>query len=66
MRLALVRNGVVENVILADADYAPEDGVLAVPAGVCGPGWVYDGETFHPPQESREQTPEPADFDAPI
>lgn len=53
MRIALVRDGVVENVILADEDYAPEEGVLAVLAGMCGPGWLYDGEKFHPPQETQ-------------
>jgi hypothetical protein len=51
LRIAIVRDGVVENVILADEDYEPEDGVLAVPAGTCGPGWTYNGETFIPPQE---------------
>jgi len=54
MRIALVRGGVVENVILADADYAPEDGFLAVPADMCGPGWLYEGENFHPPKETQE------------
>ena len=53
MRIALVRDGVVENVILADEDFAPEEGVLAIPAGACGPGWLYDGEKFHPPQETQ-------------
>ena len=32
MRIALIRNGVVENVVEADEDFAPAEGALAVPA----------------------------------
>lgn len=49
MRIALVRNGVVENVIEADPDFAPEDGAEAIPANTAGPDWTYDGKTFSPP-----------------
>lgn len=52
MRMALIRDGVVENVIEAAEDFRGEDGARAVPAKDAGPGWTYDGERFSPPQDS--------------
>jgi len=57
MRFALVRDGVVENVIEAEEDFPnvefPEGGgAAALPAQNAGPGWTYDGATFLPPVES--------------
>lgn len=53
MKLALIRNGIVENVIV------PPEGEWAAPEGVTlvecddndpvGPGHLYDGKTFAPP-----------------
>lgn len=51
MRLALIRDGVVENVIEADADFASSYGALALPSQDAGPGWVFDGERFSPPPQ---------------
>ncbi len=52
MRIALIRNGVVENVVEADEDLAPAEGALAVPAQNSGPRWTYDGANFHAPYEN--------------
>ena len=52
MRMALIRNGVVENVIEADADFAIGDGALVAPAQDAGPGWTFDGAAFAPPAET--------------
>lgn len=49
MRLALVRDGVVENVIEAGADFSPEDGLVAIAADQAGPGWRYEAGTLLPP-----------------
>lgn len=56
MKYAEIRNGVVVNVIVADADIASERGLVAAPANV-GPGWRHDGQAFvappAPPAEPR-------------
>jgi hypothetical protein len=52
MRIALVRDGRVSNVIEADADFVPEAGTLALPAGEAGPGWLHeDGVLRRPPED---------------
>lgn len=50
-RYAVIANGVVENVALADAAFASEQGWVAAPDHV-GPGWGYDGKTFSAPKPS--------------
>jgi hypothetical protein len=57
MRLALVRDGVVENVIEANENFISADGALVLPAQDAGPGWTYDGERFSPPT-AAPATPE--------
>ena len=49
MRMALVRDGVVENVIEADPDFNPGEGVVMIPSEIAGPGWAHDASGFHPP-----------------
>jgi len=44
----VVENGVVVNAVLADADFAAEQGWVLLPEGV-GPTWLYDGSTFAEP-----------------
>lgn len=58
MRWALVENGKVVNVVVADGDYQAPTGVTAVDAtdSRVGPGWTYDGNAFAPPPEP-EPTP---------
>lgn len=45
MRYAIVENGVVSNVVLADAPM----GSNWVKTDVAGPGWLYNGSVFTPP-----------------
>jgi len=61
-RYAIVENGVVVNVVLADADFAAQHGWMAVPKEV-GPGWVYTDAQFSappPPPAPPEPVPAPA------
>lgn len=47
MNRAVIENGVVVNVIMADASHT---GSVAIPEGVpAGIGWLYDGTTFSAP-----------------
>lgn len=52
MRIALVRDGLVLNVIEAEADFIPHAGEQALPALDAGPGWTFDGKDFHRPPEA--------------
>lgn len=62
MEYALIKNAVVENVIVADAAHAetiaPDwDAVVLLPEGV-GIGWIWDGKKFiapYAPDDSGEQ-----------
>jgi len=44
----VIADGVVINAVLAEADYAAEQGWVLLPEGV-GPTWLYDGFTFSAP-----------------
>jgi len=59
MRYAIIENGVVTNVVVADADYAAQNGWIECPEA--GPGWLYDGQTFTaaPPPPAPEPAPAP-------
>jgi len=54
MRYAIISNGLVINVIMADAKFisesitAPMVAVL-VEGVTCAPGWTHDGSSFSPP-----------------
>jgi hypothetical protein len=45
MRYAIIDNGVVTNVVVADSAFG--DNWVAIEGG--GVGWLYDGSTFTPP-----------------
>ena len=47
MRYAIIENGMVSNVIVADEANAPETAVQCAPE--VGKGWSYDGSAFAPP-----------------
>ena len=49
MRIAIIDNGVVLNVIVAENDFVADEGYEAVVTDTAGPGWLFDGETFTPP-----------------
>ncbi|MGJ0510429.1 MAG: hypothetical protein ACR652_25565 [Methylocystis sp.] len=57
MRLALIKDGVVINVIEADTDFTPEPGLRAIASAEAGPGWTHDGGRFSPPHESDSAPP---------
>jgi hypothetical protein len=44
----VIKDGVVINAVLAEADFAAEQGWVLLPEGV-GPTWLYDGSTFSEP-----------------
>jgi hypothetical protein len=59
MIYALVSNGVVQNMILWDGQepYEMPSGTDAIHVGendYVGPGFIYDGEKFTPPQPAAE------------
>lgn len=57
-RYAIIENGIVVNVIIADADYATQNGLVACPNA--GPGWGYmDGIFTAPIEQSISETPTP-------
>lgn len=47
-RYAVIRNGVVDNVILCEADFDPGDGAVIVQSDEAGPGWGYAAGVFTP------------------
>lgn len=51
MRIALIRDGVVENVVEAEEEFAPPQGVLAVATQEAGPEWRYEAGIFLAPLE---------------
>ena len=63
MKIALVSEGVVTNIIVAGEGYTPPDGMTAVPvAAGCVVGSAWDGETFTPPEPPEQPTPTPTDY----
>jgi hypothetical protein len=47
MRYAIIKDGVVKNVVLADAEYASQQGWLE--CTVAGPSWTYANGVFSRP-----------------
>jgi hypothetical protein len=64
MRIALVRDNRVFNVIEAEADFLPEPGTLALPAGEAGPGWLHDDGALRRPPEDPGVPPAVSMFQA--
>lgn len=58
MRLAQIENGVVVNVIEVDPEAIPEWAADWPEAGDAGPGWLWDGESFTPPEPPPVPVPE--------
>jgi len=60
MRAALVRDGIVENVIIASTGFDPGDGSLVVPIGdePVNIGSIWDGQTFTNPPVPLAPVPE--------
>ena len=58
-RYALIENGLVANVILADPAFAAAVGAIPC-SDTAGPGWLYDGATFSEPPPPPEPVAPPA------
>jgi len=58
MRYAIIENGVVVNVVVADAALAAEKGWVECPQA--GPGWGYNNGAFTKPAPAPEPEPAPA------
>lgn len=56
MRYAIINDGVVENVILAQPGFTLP-GKTLVPTDTAGPGWTWDGTTFSPPEPPPPPAP---------
>lgn len=56
-RYAIIENGIVANVVMADAELAAQNGWIECPNA--GPGWLYDGQTFTAPPPTAAPIPEP-------
>lgn len=53
----VIADGIVVNAVLAEEDFAAEQGWVLLPEGV-GPKWLYDGSSFSPPLPPAPPTPE--------
>ena len=58
-RYALIENGVVANVIVADPEFAASVNAILC-AEQAGPGWLYDGTAFTAPPPPPEPVAPPA------
>ena len=56
-RYALIKDGIVENVILARDSWTPPSGIERVDVTdiSVGPGFTYDGESFTDPRLEEEE-----------
>jgi hypothetical protein len=57
-RYAIIKDGLVANVVVADAEFAATQGWVECPTA--GPNWKYDGTTFTEPDPVPEPAPTPA------
>lgn len=57
-RTALVRNGIVEHVVIAGSDYSPPSGMTAVSSRHANIGDLHDGINFKPPVDPDLPTPQ--------
>lgn len=53
-RFAIIEDGIVDNIVIADAEFAQEQGWLVAPGDV-EIGWTHDGEAFAAPVVSAEE-----------
>jgi hypothetical protein len=53
-RLALVKNGVVDNVIVADKSFKPPSGFQIIESDIANIGERYDGKAFTRPAKTKE------------
>ena len=55
-RYAIIKNGVVDNVVVADAKFAAQQGWVACPEA--GPGWTYSNGVFTEPAYVEPPAPQ--------
>lgn len=67
-RIALIKDGVVDNVILASDNYTPPPDYIAVDAdnSDCGPGWTYQDNQLIPPPPKSVPEKQPTDLEITI
>jgi hypothetical protein len=53
MKYALIKQNVVENIVVASSEYALENNLVEITGNV-SKGWTYDGEKFSAPVENIE------------
>ena len=53
MKYALIKQNVVENIVVASSEYALENNLVEITGNV-SKGWTYDGEKFSAPVENNE------------
>ena len=53
MKYALIKENVVENIVVASSEYALENNLVEITGNV-SKGWTYDGENFFAPVENTE------------
>jgi hypothetical protein len=63
MKTAIIKNGIVANVIMASKDQAEKvyKDHVCVESDVAGIGWTYDKGVFTPPEPSPEETAKQAE-----
>ena len=55
MKYAIIQNGVVANVVVADAEFASQNGWIECPTA--GPGWTYADGVFAEPAVVESTAP---------
>ena len=59
MKFAIISNNIVENVVIADPDFAQEQGWVQMPEETpVGIGWGFDGTTFSKPEVNQQEVEE--------
>lgn len=59
MKFAIISDNTVENIVLADPDFAQEQGWVQIPEETpVGIGWGFDGTTFSEPEVNQQEVEE--------
>jgi hypothetical protein len=52
-RCAVIEDGVVVNIIVADATDTPPEGTILIELPYCSIGYLWDGVRFSPPEDNE-------------
>lgn len=59
MKFAIISKNTVENIVLAEPDFAQQQGWIQIPEEVpVGIGWGFDGTTFSEPEVNQQEVDE--------